>query len=273
MCRLFGFRSNVPARVHRALVHEANSLRVQSREHKDGWGIASYADGLFPQVARGCGPAHSDPEFERVSSLVSSHAVIAHVRLASVGAVNVENAHPFAYRCWTFAHNGTLQRFADHRAELEALIDPDFREQIVGETDSERCFYLFLTQLRRQSTLEKPPLDEVARALVLTARLAVRITEVGATKPSSTNFLVTDGRLLVATRRYRTLFFTARRSDAVHTHCTPDDGERVGQILIASEKLDVETTQWCEVPEDAAIGVDHDLTFRSWSFDQLAPMV
>src|SRR5687768_4779950 len=133
MCRLFGFRSNTPARVHEALVHEANSLRVQSREHKDGWGIASYNAQYLPEVARGTGPAHQDPEFDRVSSLVSSHAVIAHVRLASVGPVKLENAHPFTYGAWTFAHNGTLQRFEQHREAIEALIDPDLRALISGE--------------------------------------------------------------------------------------------------------------------------------------------
>ena len=95
MCRLFGFRSAVPAAVHTALVTEKNSLVIQSREHKDGWGIAAYGLEPRPTVAHGVGPAHSDPDFHRVSSLVSSHTVVAHVRLASVGAVELRNSHPF----------------------------------------------------------------------------------------------------------------------------------------------------------------------------------
>src|SRR5690349_5110473 len=105
MCRLFGFLSSVPERVHASLVSEKNSLLAQSREHKDGWGIASYDGSLVPAVAHGLGAAHSDPEFERVSSLVSSHAVLAHVRLASVGGIHLNNAHPFVYERWAFAHN------------------------------------------------------------------------------------------------------------------------------------------------------------------------
>src|SRR4051794_22785681 len=96
MCRLFGFRSNVTARVHRRLVAEKNSLRFQSNEHKDGWGIAYYQREL-PEVAHGLGPAHAGPEFERVSGLLSAHAVVAHVRLASVGAVHLRNALPFVH--------------------------------------------------------------------------------------------------------------------------------------------------------------------------------
>ncbi len=272
MCRLFGFRSDVPDRVHESLVREANSLRVQSHEHKDGWGIASYeGKGSEPQVARGTGAAHSDPEFEHVSSLVSSHAVLAHIRLASVGPINIENAHPFVWGRWTFAHNGTLQRFDDHAATVEALIDPDFRALIRGQTDSERCFYLFLTLLRARCPLEDPPFDVVARTLVETARTVVRITEHRAVMPSSTNFLVTDGRLMLATRRNRTLFYSEkkRRQDGCISDA-PRPGVRLRQFVVASEALETEN-HWHELPEDAVCGVDDELRFWRWSFDELAP--
>lgn len=268
MCRLFGFRSNMPARVHEALVHEANSLRVQSHEHKDGWGIASYEGGGLPEVARGVGPAHADPEFERISNLLSSHAVIAHVRLASVGPVTLDNAHPFTFGAWTFAHNGTLQRFGEHRQQVEALIDPDLRLLFRGDTDSERCFYLFLTFLRQNGGLEEPNVEQVAKSLAITARTVVGITEAGATKPSSTNFLVTDGRLLLATRRHRTLFFTERRHAGDLPHPEPKSGDTLEQIVIASEKLDCEE-HWHEVPEDSVIAVDDALRFHQWTFEAL----
>src|SRR5215813_7542719 len=142
MCRLFGFRSNKPTGVHRSLLTEKNSLRAQSAEHRDGWGIAYYA-GTLPEVAHGIGPAHSDPEFERVSSLLSSHAVLAHVRLASIGAVHLRNAHPFQHGRWSFAHNGTISNFHKAQGSLEAKIDPEFLPLLRSETDSERCFYLF----------------------------------------------------------------------------------------------------------------------------------
>lgn len=270
MCRLFGFRSNNASHVHQSLVREANSLRVQSREHKDGWGIASYGDGELPHAARGLGPAHADPEFERVSALVASHAVVAHVRLASVGPVRVENAHPFVYGAWTFAHNGTLQRFEEHCREIEMRIDPDLRALLRGDTDSERCFFLFLTELRRTGSLQNRAVDDVALALAQTAREVVRITEPGATKPSSTNFLVTDGKLMICTRRHRTLFYSERKKRQDRDpHEAPQDGERLQQIVIASEQLESET-HWFEAAEETVIGVDGDLVFRQWTFDELA---
>src|SRR5579871_3027646 len=147
MCRLHGSRSHVPSPVHAHLVQEKNSLRAQSHEHKDGWGIAHYGDAGTPSVVHGLSPAHSDPEFERVCGLLASRAIVAHVRLASIGPVQPRNAHPFTLGAWTFAHNGTVRDYAQHQAALEAEIHPRFRALIRGETDSERCFYLFLTYL------------------------------------------------------------------------------------------------------------------------------
>lgn len=267
MCRLFGFRSNVAAAVHHSLVAEQNSLRKQSREHKDGWGIAYYVDEA-PRVAHGLGPAHEDPEFERVSSLVSSHAVIAHVRLASVGKVELCNAHPFTYGRWAFCHNGTVREFARHRAAFEAEIAPHFRGQLRGETDSERCFYLFLTRLETYGGLAQPSIDQVARALAETMRLVKARTDT-AEKPSSTNFLVSDGALMVATRRHRTLHFSELCEKGTRAD-PPRDGERVRQFVVASEELSAER-HWHPVPEEALVGVDPELTLRTWTMDGLAP--
>jgi predicted glutamine amidotransferase len=250
MCRLFGFRSNQPARVHRSLVAEKNSLQQQSREHKDGWGIAYYAGGPAPAVAHGLGPAHADPDFERVSGLVSSHAVLAHVRLKSVGEVAVRNAHPFLHGRWAFAHNGTVRDFEQHREEIEALIAPELLEELKGETDSERCFLIFLTRLQGRSGI-----DAVADALVKTMNAVSRITDKpDEQKPTSMNFMVTDGELLVATRCHRTLFVTPPAGD----------GATVSQLVIASEELSAES-QWREVAEGELVGVDGAMAFRRWT--------
>jgi predicted glutamine amidotransferase len=250
MCRLFGFRSNQPARVHRSLVAEKNSLLQQSREHKDGWGIAYYADRPVPEVAHGLGAAHADPDFERVSGLVSSHAVLAHVRLKSVGEVAVRNAHPFLHGRWAFAHNGTVRDFEQHREAIEALIDPGFLGELKGETDSERCFLLFLTELRGRSGI-----DAVADALVKTMNAVSKITDrADAEKPTSMNFMVTDGELLVASRCHRTLFVTP----------PAEDGAKVPQLVIASEALSQEH-DWWEVPEGGLVGVDGAMAFRRWT--------
>ena len=267
MCRLFGFRSNIPAPVHGSLLSAANSLRKQSVEHKDGWGIAYYGDAERPIVSLGIDPAHRDPEFERVSGLLASHAVLAHVRLASVGEVHARNTHPFVFGRWAFAHNGTVRGFAHHQDEIESAIAPHLREQLRGTTDSERCFYLFLTFLEGDGGLRSPPIDAVARALGRTVRFVIACTEREDGKPTSTNFLVTDGALMVATRHERTLFFSDARGRS-ERGIPPREGEKLKQWVVASEELSGED-HWHPVPEDSVIGVTSDLVLRTWTLAEV----
>jgi predicted glutamine amidotransferase len=261
MCRLFGFRSRIATPVHRSLVTERNSLRVQSNEHKDGWGIAYYDEHGQPQLRHGLSAAHADPEFERLSEMLASQTVVAHVRLASVGAVKLNNTHPFRHGPWTFAHNGTVRDFAQHREQVEAEIDPALRAQLQGDTDSERCMFLFHTQLAALGG--GACLTDVARALARVQEFVRRLADRPGEKPSSTNFLVTDGQRMVATRRNRSLFFSERRPSVGHEHPPPGDGVKLTQLVIASEALCGED-HWHEVPEDELIGVEEDLTLRRW---------
>jgi glutamine amidotransferase len=270
MCRLFGFRSAASERVHDALVLERNSLRRQSLEHPDGWGIASWQDSGLPLVARGLGAAHLDPEFERVSSAVQARTVLAHLRLASVGPVKLDNAHPFTHGRWAFAHNGTLHAFDRHRAAIESLIAPEHRT-FRGDTDSERCFALFLTRLSsRADALGVPTLRDVQWALASVMDDVARITDVnvGNGKRSAMNFLVTDGDLLAATRRDRTLFFAAEATEAVPLRERPPSGTRLFALEVASEELQGPDL-WHEVPQDGVIGIDRDLTFVETSLATL----
>jgi glutamine amidotransferase len=268
MCRLFGFRSAIPAAVHPALVTEKNSLLIQSRVHKDGWGIAAYGVEPLPLVAHGVGPAHSDPDFERVSSRVSSHTVVAHVRQASVGAVELRNSHPFLHGRWSFVHNGTLHEFAKHRAAVEALISPALRPHIKGTTDTERCFYIFLTRLAARYAIDRQvPVEGVARALAETMTLVSGITD-DAQGRSAMNFLVTDGEVMVATRRNRTLFLSTgpRNGSPVGM---PRAGTQVEQLIFASESL-CGGPYWTPVEEEDVIGVDARLVFHRWRVPELA---
>jgi glutamine amidotransferase len=83
MCRLFGSRTRAPSRVAHELFHGANALRVQSREHPDGWGLGWYENGA-PRVVRSLTPAHGDQDFEKLSQFVHAQTVVAHVRKASI---------------------------------------------------------------------------------------------------------------------------------------------------------------------------------------------
>jgi glutamine amidotransferase len=255
MCRLFGSRSRLPGPVAHELLHGSNALRVQSREHPDGWGLGWY-EPTGPRVVRSLTPAHGDGEFEKLSHYLNARTVVAHVRKASVGRVAEENTHPFQRGSWLFAHNGTLPDWEQNRPRLEALIAPALREKLRGETDSERCFFLFLTRLMRRCDPDEADIDSAVAALAETVSL-VRVAVETDGKPASTTFLATDGRLLLACRRGRTLHVSSP---------APDGQGCCDYVAVASEDIGAPPPggrrAWRLVPEESLVAVDPDLRLR-----------
>lgn len=149
-------------------------------EHRDGWGIAFFE-------GRGCRlfldqqPAITSPIAQLVSHYpIHSTHVIAHVRKATQGAVNLENCHPFRRslwgRYWVFAHNGNL--------ELPAISPGQFF-QPVGNTDSEQAFCLMLQHLFEHFPQAKPDPTTLHHALLeITQTLAPQ---------GCFNYLLSDG--------------------------------------------------------------------------------
>lgn len=255
MCRLFGCRSRDAGPVSHELFHGANALRVQSREHPDGWGLGWYEQGA-PRVARSLTPAHGDAQFEQLSQFVNAQTVVAHVRKASVGRIDLSNTHPFQRGPWLFAHNGTLPAWEASRGALEERIDASLRAELRGETDSERCFLLFLSLLRRRCALEEASAQQAALALTETVAILAGIFDT-AEKRASTTFLATDGRLLLACRRGRTLFLSSP---------APDTEGRCAWVAVASEDPGEPPPggkrAWRLLPEESLVVVDADLRLR-----------
>jgi predicted glutamine amidotransferase len=141
---------------------------------------------------------------------IESEALIAHARRATVGKAKDENTHPFRFRRWLFAHDGTVEGFDRVRPQLLAAL-PDFlRRNVMGDTDSEHAFMWFLKLLKDDGVLDDLDLDARAagRALARTARqLETWSREAGEQRPCRLNFAVTNGRVMAATRRGGPLYY------------------------------------------------------------------
>jgi glutamine amidotransferase len=245
MCRLFGQLADSHRDACEPLCSAENALRTQSHLHPHGWGIAWYGpDG--PEVRRGVMPAHADDDFVQAGHRARSRIVLAHVRDASVGRVALENTHPFVEGHWVFAHNGTVARYKKSRTVREALLaalSPARRRRLQGQTDSERCFQLFLSRVDLRAGRRGPTLDHVRDALAETVELVSAIADRGDAR-STLNFLVSDGRLLAACRHGKPL----------HALVSGQDGHLVA---LASEPIG--RAGWEAVPEDGFVGVDRKL--------------
>ncbi len=123
MCRLFAFRSVVASQVHRSMMEADNALLHQSNFHPDGWGVAYYVAGA-PHLIKSTSAAVECSLFQKVSGIVASKTVIAHIRKATQGELCITNAHPFQYGKWIFAHNGNIANFAEHRDTIIEQISP-----------------------------------------------------------------------------------------------------------------------------------------------------
>jgi len=276
MCRLFGFRSIIQSHVHRSLVYADNALAVQSRKHADGWGVAYYL-AEAPHVIKSVVAARDDQIFERVSGVVSSQTVVAHLRQANVGDVNILNSHPFQYGHWVFAHNGQIPNYAAHRDRLRAEVVPALRRYILGDTDSETVFFIFLTHLSQLADLHQKDIsfDLVADALWETIQKVRSIADAeDQEERSKLTFIVTNGHLMVGVRSGVPLLYSTFQSRCrdrgfcphLGPECeAPTESGFVKHILIASEQLQGDNT-WLEIAEDGFIGVDADMRLHQGHF-------
>ncbi len=258
MCRLFGQISDAHRTACEPLCSAENALRTQSHLHPHGWGIAWYG-ARGPRVRRGVMPAHADDDFVAAGKGASSRVVLAHVRDASVGRVALENTHPFVEGRWVFAHNGTVARYKRSRSVREALLaalSPERRRRLRGETDSERCFQLFLTRLDLRGAASHPTPEDVRAAMSETVALVCAIADRGEHR-STLNFLASDGRLLCACRHGKPLQLSLPRP---------------GRPLVALASEPIGRSGWEPVPEEGFVGVDRGLRVTRASLAVSAPL-
>ncbi len=158
MCQLLGMNCNTPTDVNFSFTGFAER-GGHTDQHADGWGIAFF-EGRGARLFIDTGAAAESPVADLIRRYpIKSRNVISHIRKATVGAVALENCHPFMRelwgRCWVFAHNGDLKNYAPR-------LHGHFRP--VGDTDSELAFCWLLQELAKAHA-SVPPVDELTRTL------------------------------------------------------------------------------------------------------------
>jgi glutamine amidotransferase len=199
--------------------------------------------------------------------VVASETVLAHLRKATVGDINTLNSHPFQFGAWVFAHNGEVYDFAKHRQALRGMVAPNLRRYILGDTDSEVLFYLFLTHLSRLVDLHRKgaSVEDIVTALGETIAATREVADGdGEDQRSKLTFIVTDGNALVGARSNMPLRFSTYKSrcldrDAcpfLSPECeAPTETGKVNHLIVSSEELSGDNI-WHELPEDQYVAVD-----------------
>jgi glutamine amidotransferase len=166
---------------------------------------------------------------------LTSEIVIAHIRRASFGPVELRNTHPFrrelAGRVHTFAHNGDLPGIEDqYNLGQNGFALP------VGNTDSEYAFCLLMQRLSRVWS-GKGVIPSLSIRKKIISGFARQIGTLG-----SANFLYSDGDALFVHGHLRTQSDGSVRAPGLHYISVSCD-YGFGRSELASVKLESDQVQ------------------------------
>ncbi|MGY5393660.1 class II glutamine amidotransferase [Acinetobacter sp. NigerLNRRAM0016] len=182
MCQLLGMNCATPTDITFSFRGFSQRAGITS-DHCDGFGIAFFEDKACRLFVDNQSAVES-PIAELIRNYpIKSRNVIAHIRKATQGKINLENSHPFMRelwgRQWIFAHNGDL---LDFDPPLTGRFTP------IGNTDSERAFCFLLDQLVAKFGYVEPSLSQVFELLL---EISPKIAEHG-----TFNFCLSNGQAL-----------------------------------------------------------------------------
>jgi glutamine amidotransferase len=216
-----------------------NSLESTAATNGDGFGLGWYGEHPEPGLYRELRPAWSDENLRYLCRHLHSHLFFAHARAATGTSVMRPNCHPFACGQWMFMHNGFVGGWTRFRRQIEALIPDHLYPSRIGTTDSEAIFLAILG-----AGLVGP--DNGADPVEATARMVRKIIDIMGGPDEGMPLRITaalaNGRDLYAFR-----YAANDRSNSLYMQA------RGQGVIIVSEPLDREPTNWTAIPENSAI--------------------
>lgn len=260
MCRLFGVIANKEVDIDFSFNFAKKPFKELSLSNPDGWGVGYYINGKEEVFKQGLNDVGNLDNYNfSIVKNIRSKIIISHVRNATHGNKSRINAHPFSFKNWIFAHNGSI----NNKEFLLEHLEEKYRSEIKGETDSEVYFLLLIQEIEKF----KNTINGIKSALEIIYK---------GKDYTGLNFILSDGNTLYAYRdafsnkSYYSLYFLKRD----HTKSEPFEylSEKTKQMLISksllgektvlvcSEKLTEE--KWEEIPLKTLLIVSLDLEIK-----------
>ena len=259
MCRLFGLVSNVLVDVYFSFYSSPISSFVElSRYNPHGWGVAWFNGNEWCLFKEAKALYESLKAKKVISKSVRGKIIISHVRFATTGSVKKVNTHPWIYKNWVFAHNGSISKLG-----LEKLIRSEYRD-FEGGTDSERLFHFMLQEIEDTDDV----IEGIGNAISKILKYGINF--------SSLNCLFSNGDKLYALRyakaspNYYTLYYIERPCEDVELSRLSKQTRQLIQmkllrnekaIIIASEPMSDEPV-WRRVLNKHLLIVDKNLNIE-----------
>jgi gamma-glutamyl hercynylcysteine S-oxide hydrolase len=222
-----------------SLLHQSFApvdMRGGGTINADGYGVGWYpADGTTPtRYRRGC-PMWADANLPGLAGAITSGAVLAAVRSATVGMPVMDSAAaPFAEGPWLFSHNGAVTGWPDTMVKLAERLPMRDVLTLDAPTDAALIWAL----LRHRLHSGTPPPEAVAQTVIEVADAA---------QGSRLNLLLCDGTQAVATTAGHSL--SVRRGDGYVLVSSEPLDEQPGWQPVADGKLVVATSAGVEITD------------------------
>ena len=142
MCELLGFSS-----AHETDIRKYLKIFFSHGIHNPhGWGLMRENYGITEIIKEAVSSAESQKITEIIAETLPQRIALAHIRLATVGSIKIENCHPYIQkdysgRCWTLIHNGTIYSGKQLMKYLYTQ---------TGDTDSERISLALLDEINEK---------------------------------------------------------------------------------------------------------------------------
>lgn len=207
MCRLLGMIANKSVDLEFSL----ERFKEHSADNPDGWGIGWYENNSPKVFKQGIPAKAKDSKLHTLSKEVLSKIIIAHVRKRTGTEPSERNSHPFKYKNWLFAHNGSVDR-----GYFFSLLRSEYKNELKGETDSEVYFYWILQNI-----------ENYGDALTGIKEAIKKIIQ---RDYSGLNFLLSNGKSLYAFR------YSSRSHSYYSLYKLKRDHSERGPLELKSEK-------------------------------------
>lgn len=222
MCEIFGFFSSK----NYDLTNWLKEFYSHSSHHPHGWGLATFLGNAVSVEKEPICANDSNYLRMRLSVPITASLLLAHIRKASVGALEYSNCHPFVKedaggRFWTLIHNGTI---------FQSEILEKYIQIQQGSTDSERILLYIVENIDK---LEK----RLGRGATEKERFDTVESSIADIAPGNkVNLIIYDGEQLYTHVNMVSSLHYLKLSDAVAISTVPLSDE-----------------SWCEMPLSTVI--------------------
>ena len=202
MCELLGYSGTRNEELNPLL----REFYTHSHDHPNGWGLA-LLDPDQRSLEKEPIPAMKSSYLKtRLTAPIRAEALMAHVRLATIGVDQYTNCHPFmdtdcSGRTWTLMHNGTI--FSYRPMDLYSRIQE-------GTTDSERILLFLMDCIARETEKKQHPLDDKERFDVVE-----HVAESISAGNNKANLIIYDGDLFYVHSNCRETLHSWTRPDSI----------------------------------------------------------